>query len=57
MAEGRMTFQDPWLANCKVLQPLYHISLWKRNQLSWSHSGGCRADLLKRSYLKTCDAY
>ena len=52
-----MTFQDPWLANCKVLQPLYHISLWKWNQLSWSHSGGCRADLLKRSYLKTCDAY
>ena len=57
MAGGRMTFQDPWLANCKVLQPLYHISLWKQNQLSWSHSRGCRADLLKRSYLKTCDAY
>ena len=36
---GLMTLQDPWLANCKVLQPLYHISLWKRNQLSWSYSG------------------
>ena len=57
MTGGLMTFQDPWLVNCKVLQPLYHISLWKRNQVSWSYSGGCRADLLKYSYLEPCNAY